>query len=205
MADELSQAVYLAATERQKAVEDLYLRNYGFISALALSDTAMTFMDGEAIAEGIARYLMDYSGELADEAFQSWAADIILPLLAFNEIHRTSARYVKSAIWKVLGSCSDLGVTADTLHEAEQNVWVWSWLHLDKLRDPKAKAKPSTRLYEVAKFAALTIRKTLLRSREKFGGTPNLERIGSDEAGCLVIEPESESESDPHEHYENAA
>jgi len=205
MADKHSQTAYLAATERQKAVEDLYLQNFGFINGLALNDTAMTFMDGGAIAEGIARHLIDYSDELTDGAFQAWATDIILPVLAFHEIHRSSVSYVKSAIWKILGSCTDLGVTSDTLHEAEQNVWLWCWAHLDSLRDPKAKAKPSTRLYEVARFAALTVRKTLLRTRERFGGTPDLQRLGCDDAGCLVIEPEFESEYDRHGYYESAA
>lgn len=208
MAASESNAAMIAASERRRAVEKLYFDNFRFIEELANSDRAGTFAEAQTVIEGIARHLTSYPDELTDAAFQSWLRDAILPLLAFNEIRRTCDPYVKEAIWRILGPCADLGVTPDILEDAEQHVWLWAVQNLDSLCDPKAEAKPKTRLYSKAKFAALTIRKQLLRARERFGAGVDVNRIGTeldnpfDRLPALVIEPLRKKDADPYERVE---
>lgn len=196
-----------AASERLKAVHKLYFDNYGFIEGLASSDRAGTFAESGAIVSGIAQHLGSYPGDLTDAAFQAWARDVILPLLAFNEIHRTCSPYVKDAIWRVLGACADLGDVQDMMADAEQETWAWAAQNLETLCDATAKARPKTRLYAKARFAALTVRKKAIRARDRFGTGVDIRQIGTDAdnpfyAPAIVIEAPRKAEFDPYERCE---
>jgi hypothetical protein len=206
MSDPNCAADLAAAPERTREVEQLFFQNYGFITELSLSDPRLTFDDVSMIVEGIAKQLRNYDGELSDRAFQNWLTDVILPVRDFYAIRRTCAPYVKAAIRRVLSSALDFGVTTSTYREAELNTWTWCFEHLEQLRDPGAKASPQTRLYSAATFQALTIRKSLKRTRDRFGGARDCidpERVSrDDEKGEYVVEPRAERDSEKISRWE---
>jgi hypothetical protein len=110
---------------------------------------------------------------------------------------------VRAAIHRVFAACFDLGVIDDLYRDAEQNTWLWTWEHLEELRDPsKSRAKLKTRLYAVAKFAALTIRKSLLRAKDRTSDL-SVSRLGTDQWGGLVMESNPNGDQfDPYERRE---
>jgi hypothetical protein len=61
---------------------------------------------------------------------------------------------------------------------------------MDELLAPNQPAKPSTRLYDKAHWAARAEKTRRLRHRERFGEVSDAERIGKDEDGLIFIEPE---------------
>ena len=182
---------------RRAALEQLFFANSAFISDAVLADPRLTFQDADAIRYGVAHYLNKYKGKLTDAAFQRWVLDKIRPAVAlcgqrdaFDRMIRECEGYVRAAIWKVLRTGQDLGIChQDCADEAAQRVWEWAVDHADSLLAPNQPAVPSTRLYEVARLQAKSIKADALRSRDKFDSV-DLERIGRDGAtGGIVIEP----------------
>lgn len=194
MADNLNIAVNLTANDRQQVVENLYIRNFNFIQELVHTDPTLNFDTSERLAEALAGYINKYRGKHTDYAFREWIASIVLPVISFASIYQECGEYVRASIRKVFATSLDLGITDDLYRDAEQNTWVWTWQHLSELRDPaKSKAKTKTRLYSVAKFQALSIRKSLLRAKERFSDVA-ISRIGYDPQSYdgrfdIVIEP----------------
>lgn len=209
MADSVNDAATIAALDRQRAVERLYISNSDFIQESITSDPTLRFETSDKMAQSLARRLPDYHGALTDAAFRQWVADVILPAVSFATIYETCADSVRTAIRKVFATCLDLGIDPSSpshYADAEQATWLWAWEHLDELRDPaKSKAKTKTRLYAVAKFKALSIRKSLLRAKERISDI-SLDRIGANanEYGYsgLVIEPLSGEAFDPYQRLE---
>jgi hypothetical protein len=202
---DLPAAATAHAAERQQAIEGLYISNFSYIQELCESDPTLNFGTAEKIAEALAKYINQYGGPLSDESFRAWLQVIVLPALSFAAIYRDCREHVQAAIRTVFATCLDLGITQDAHNDAEQGTWFWAWEHLDSLRAPKQKAKPKTRLYSVAKFQALSIRKTLLRSKERFANI-SLGRIGSEanvyECTGVVIEPLEREQDDAYERRE---
>ncbi len=200
-------ATEYAADTRQQAIEGLYISNFSYIQELCESDPTLNFDTTERITDALAKHLNNYGGPLSDDAFRTWLQGIVLPALSFAAIYRDCKDHVQAAIRKVFATCLDLGITPTLHHDAEQGTWLWAWEHLDSLRTPNQRAKPKTRLYSVAKFQALSIRKTLLRSKERFRSI-SLSRIGSDanvyESTGVIIEPlpSKEEQADPYERRE---
>lgn len=201
----------LVASERFRAVEELYFRNFEFITELASSDRAAVFAESDAIIKGVGRYLPSYEGDLSDAAFQSWARAFIFESLAFNEILRTCGPSVKTSIWRIIGPCADLGDVQDMADEAEQNTWLWVIKNLDSLCNPRARAKPKTRLFEVARFAALTVRKKHIRERDRFGTGIDVSSIGTEPDNpfyrlpTIIVETPEKENSNPYERCESVA
>ncbi|HWZ50199.1 MAG TPA: hypothetical protein VNW54_01925 [Granulicella sp.] len=193
MADDIN-AVDSTASGPQRAVEELYLRNFEYIRELIHADPRMTFDEEEKIVQGIAQHLSNFDGPLTDKAFQKWATKALLPVLGFYAIKRTSKKNVRSAIRRVFAGCRDLGVTPDLYKDAEQDTWVWSIEHLDELLDPNQRAMPSTRLGDVARDAARTIKKRLLTAKKRFGDV-DPEIVGYDEEDRLLVELISEQDT----------
>jgi hypothetical protein len=149
---EKSTAATEHAAERKLAIEELYVQNYPFIQELAFSDPHMTLEGEQQITEGIAKYLADYDGKLTHAEFRLWLAEIIAPVVGFHAIKRVSEPFVRSAIWRTLGHSSEpnrLDDYSELVRELEQEVWLWTYLHLDELTKPGT-AKITTRLYERA-------------------------------------------------------
>lgn len=206
MADSVNDAATIAAIDRRRAVEQLFLDNFDFIQEAISSDPTLRFETSDKMAQALANRLCDYRGPLTDADFRQWVADVILPAVSFATIYETCAGSVRDAIRKVFATCLDLGIDPSHYKDAEQATWLWTWEHLDELRDPaKSKAKTKTRLYAVAKFQALSIRKSLLRAKERTSNIA-LERIGTNanefEYSGLVIEPRTRETFDPYERLE---
>jgi hypothetical protein len=174
--------------KRQREIKRLYFASFGFITDAALDDKRLTQEDGQLIAEGVARHLRIYEGELNQDAFESWAFDIIKSAIAFYGMKRECEKRVYAAIRSVLKDCRDLGCDGDTADEIACLTWLWALENLDDLLKPGQPAKPSTRLYKAAYWYARTEKTRRLRERERFVPS-DLSRMGHDEDGLLVIEP----------------
>lgn len=196
-----------STAERQQAVEELYVRNYSVIRDACGMDAKLSFDAEQRITEAVAKYLSSYEGPLTDEAFTGWVRSIVTPGMFLAALYRDLEEYVRGAIRKVFSSCADLGISEHHVRDAEQMTWLWAWEHIESLRDPNQRAKPKTRLYSVAKFAALSIRKTALRAKARFKDV-GLARLGADpnsyEWCGVVIEPLSakEEQDDPYQRTE---
>lgn len=206
MADSVNDAATIAATDRRRAVDQLFLANFDFIQESINSDPTLRCETSDKMAQALANRLCDYRGPLTDADFRQWVADVILPAASFAAIYETCADSVRTAIRKVFATCLDLGITSEHYEDAEQGTWLWTWQHLEELRDPaKSKAKTKTRLYAVAKFHALSIRKSLLRAKERISNIA-LDRIGTNanefEHSGLVLEPRTRETFDPYERLE---
>ena len=193
----------ISARERLTAVEALYLQHYFEIKELVSSDPTLSLEISDKIASGFVKRLYLYRGPLTAESFLQWVADTILPAVSFTSIYEQCRPSVREAIRKVFATCLDLGITRDQYDDAEQGTWLWVCRHLRELRDPgKSRASTKTRLYSVARFQALTIRKSLLRAKERQADVA-LSRIGADAYG-LVIEPLAGAQLDPYTRSETA-
>jgi len=154
MADKFNTAESSSAPDRQQAVEQLFIRNYDFIRELAQSDPKITSDEIEQVTTGIAKHLPSYTGHLTDTAFQTWIAEIIVPVVGFYGIKHLCAPFVHKAIWRGLGHATAPSLYDDypeTVRELEQDVWLWAFLNLDKLTK-RGTAKITTRLYRRAEI-----------------------------------------------------
>lgn len=152
MADNFNTAESSSALDRQLAVEQLYIHNFAFIIELVQSDPRISSDEVEQITAGIAKHLANYTGRLTDTAFRAWATEIILPIVGFYAIKNLCAPFVRKAIWRGLGHATAPSLYDDypeTLKELEQEVWIWTFLNLDKLTK-RGTAKITTRLYKRA-------------------------------------------------------
>lgn len=182
----------LESVERQRAVEALYIRNFATIRDACGVDPKLSFDAEERVSEAVAKHLSSYDGPLTDTAFCEWVRSLVSPAMFFAALHRDVGDYVRGAIRKVFAPCADLGISEQHVDDAEQATWLWAWENLESLRAQNQKARPKTRLYAVAKFKALSIRKTALRAKERFNSV-SLSRLGTDpndyEWCGVVIEP----------------
>jgi len=154
MADNFNTAESSSASDRQKAVEKLYLNNFNFIRELAESDPAISSDEVERITEGIAKHLPSYTGRFNDKAFRAWVTEIVVPVVGFYAIKHMSTPFVRKAIWRGLGHATAPSLYDDypeTLKELEQEVWIWTFLNMEKLQK-RGTAKITTRLYRRAAF-----------------------------------------------------
>lgn len=152
MADNLNSAELSSAQDRQKAVEQLYIQNFGFIRELIHSDPHISTDAENQILEGIAKHLHDFDAVLTDSAFQAWITEILVPLVGFYVIKSTCEPFVRAAIWRGLGHSAEPSKYDDypeTVRELEQEVWLWTYLNLDNLKKNR-RAKITTRLYKRA-------------------------------------------------------
>ncbi|MBS1799556.1 MAG: hypothetical protein JSS95_06985 [Acidobacteria bacterium] len=152
MADNFNTAESSSASDRQPAVEQLFIRNYDFIQELAQSDPRINSDEVEQITSGIAKHLSDYTGHLTDTAFRAWTTEIILPIVGFYAIKHVARPFVLDAIWKGLGHSAEPSKYDDypeTVRELEQEVWLWVFLNVEKLQK-RGTAKITTRLYRRA-------------------------------------------------------
>jgi len=177
--------------DRKQRIKELYFAGWSALTDTALTDERLRVEDAYDILRGLAQYLNQYQGDLTDDDFQSWAADIIQPAVQFYAIKRECTKRVYAAIWKVLKSGEDLGICDDSnADDIAQRVWIFVLNELDSLTDPKQPAKPSTRLYAVARDQARAVKQTALRSRARFVDSEVAVRIGRDKKGKLFIEPD---------------
>ncbi|MDP9038403.1 MAG: hypothetical protein M3O02_03890 [Acidobacteriota bacterium] len=188
MADTKTSSAVTPADARLVAVQNLFIRHHAYLRELAQADSTLNFEAAEKLSASVASRLHYYSGPQTDEAFQQWLRQVVLPALSFAAVYSECGDYVRASIRKVLLPCTDLGLTEGQFLDAEQETWVWAWEHLDELRAAGQRAKPKTRLYAVARFKALTIRKTLLRHRERLSDIA-VKRVGTDPWGWPIIEP----------------
>lgn len=154
MADNLNIAESPSALARQQRVEQLYIHNFDFIRELTQSDPRITSDEVEQIAAGVAKHLSSYAGRLTDKAFQAWVTEIIVPVVGFYAIKQVARPFVLDAIWKGLGHTLEPSKYDDypeTVRELEQEVWLWVFLNIKKLRK-RGTAKITTRLYRRAKI-----------------------------------------------------
>lgn len=160
--------------EQLSEAEQLYFRNRGIVCDKILTTSTLYVTDGEAIADLLAGHLPEYDGPFDDEAFVTWAIEVMQPEIDrrtfFNNLCRDHRGSVRAGIWSVLRANLDLKddeSISRVVKTIECNTWVWAWQHIDDLMVPGT-AKPSTRIRATAKFQALTWRKDRLREKEKF-------------------------------------
>jgi hypothetical protein len=109
-------------------------------------------MRAEEITEETARRLGDYQGELTDDGFRSWLAELIIPIIGIPALKIACEPFVRAAIWKALKHSSEpnrFDDYSETVRELTQDVWCWAHVKRDAFLKPGT-AKFSTRIYERA-------------------------------------------------------
>jgi hypothetical protein len=168
-------------------LERLYIENVGYLKELIHSDPRTSIFETEKILNSIVSHLDDYDGPLTDKAFRDWATKVLLPVLGLYGIKHAYTRPVRDAIRKVFIGYEWRGDIESARDDAEQDLWIWAILHLEKLLKPDANS--SSWLKEIAKFKAMTIRTTMIRGNKRFSPGVDMERVGRDYANAVVIQP----------------
>jgi hypothetical protein len=98
--------------ERQTTIETLFQRHYTDLRDLAAEDHRLLAPDADNILQGLAARLSQYDGQLDDESFLLWAADIIGGAVErigfFYGLQRECRKTVRAGIWSVLAKNLDL-------------------------------------------------------------------------------------------------
>ena len=154
--------------------EQLYFRNRGIVCDNILNNSGLYVMDGEYIANSVAKRLDEYGGPCDDEAFIAWANEIARPdverRIFFDQLRRNHRGAVRAGIWTILHAnlnLRDNDSIPKIMREIESDTWVWVWQHIDDLVVPGT-ASLATRLRAAARFQAMTWRQTRLRANAKF-------------------------------------
>lgn len=160
--------------DRKEQLDQLCKKHYHQIHDLASEDPSLMVNDTDRIVEILESKLPAYGGELDDEDFLAWAADIIKVTIArfayFYQLRKKYRRNVFAGIWPILHKNWDLTYRTDAAfiaHQIEADTMWWVWQHLDELMVPGT-AKMSTRLQSRGKLDAMTWRKTRLRQKARF-------------------------------------
>ncbi len=194
--------------ERQTTIETLFQRHYTDLRDLAAEDPRLLAPDADNILQGLAARLAQYDGQLDDESFLLWAADIIGGAVErigfFYSLQRECRESIRVGIWMILSKNIDLIDNTNSsfvIRQIEQNTLQWAWDHLDDLMETGS-AKLSTRLAAQAKFQTLTWRKSRLRDNDKFHDA-DIERFGSEpfhvESGVLYFDTSKSDDGDADE------
>ena len=174
--------------EHQRAVTSLFTANWARINDAALeSNSHLTAADAYECVSRLADKLADYPGKLMDDAFCTWAANVLEASVFICALKSETERYVYRAIHRILATCEDLGVNRQTRRELgtadeiASDTWMWALGHIDELRKPGT-GRLTTRMYARARWQARQWRTNQLREKSCYASIDDLAAI--EEARC---------------------
>jgi hypothetical protein len=136
-------------TPRRKALDALYMSQYGDLSAVMFDhEPALNFGDGASVLRLLADAIPRYRGEPEREAFRKWATRFVQKearrFVLAHEILRTQRKLIKFTVYYAMksDSCQDWAVTNEDI-ESEVAMLVFRYA---LLLSNKGTAKLSTRL-----------------------------------------------------------
>ena len=143
---------------RQIEVERLFQRNADELRDLALENPAIMVADADNIIEGVASYLGEYQGQINDDEFKVWAADIIRPaaqrIARLYQLLEEHGGAIRGGIRSALPIRNQMDDNNALTEEIFQEVAILILRYLDRLTKP-GPAKLSSRLYGLARRHAL--------------------------------------------------
>ena len=199
--------------ERQRAVTLLYSTNWDRVRSAALdSNPNLTANDAYECVARLADRLQHYpvNLKLTDDAFCSWAANVLETSVFICALKSETESYVYAAVHRVLAACEELGVNQQTPHELgtadeiASDVWTWALDHIDELMKAGT-AKLTTRMYARARWQARAWKTRQLRDRARYAPIDAAERIEDDgrpKLRAIVLGPGDEFAYDEPEYTE---